>query len=169
MIEQGITSGNKLEEMRRGFEVHHIQPKCIFKMRNQDGVNNFSNLVLMTHEEHVYAHYLLMMAQAQHHKLNELDRVGYCNNEVWMILRNPLFKKVRLNVRLGNQDVSMTARDAVKCRCIQKNCDYRSQKQCAKAFREILRMCGVKKHNFSFDFRTASQVCRKNKRLIGSK
>jgi hypothetical protein len=54
-----------------GLEVHHILPKAI------GGSNKLKNLVLLSHDEHVYAHMLLNFALLQEGNINALHQLNY--------------------------------------------------------------------------------------------
>lgn len=69
----GIDSKRKLYEVQSDekLEVHHIHPK------NLGGNNKLKNLVLLTNEEHKYAHLLLNLALVQRHAYAELIHLYY--------------------------------------------------------------------------------------------
>ena len=71
----GIDSKLKLYEVRsdKKLEVHHVKPKQL------GGSNKFKNLVLLSHDDHVYAHLLLNLALAQKNCDADLFRLDYTN------------------------------------------------------------------------------------------
>lgn len=71
----GIDSKRKLYEVQSDekLEVHHINPKQL------GGSNKLKNLVLLSHDDHVYAHLLLNLALAQRHCYTELFSLSYTN------------------------------------------------------------------------------------------
>jgi hypothetical protein len=70
---RGIDTKRKLYEVQSDekLEVHHVNPK------NFNGSNKLKNLVLLTHEEHKYAHFLLNLALVQRHNYGELMSLSY--------------------------------------------------------------------------------------------
>ena len=66
----GFTNNAKISSLGEG-ELHHILP------RKLGGTNSFKNLVLLSHNEHIYAHMLLNLALAQEGKLDDLRKLSY--------------------------------------------------------------------------------------------
>lgn len=72
---RGIDSKRKLYEVQSDekLEVHHINPKQL------GGSNKLKNLVLLSHDDHIYAHLLLNLALAQKHCYADLFSLAYTN------------------------------------------------------------------------------------------
>lgn len=68
-----IDSKQKLHEAKNDekLEVHHITPKQL------GGSNKLKNLVLLSHDDHIYAHFLLNLALAQEHNYGHLMNLSY--------------------------------------------------------------------------------------------
>ena len=68
-LADGIDSIRKLYKAKG--EVHHILPKKF------GGANTFENMVVLDHNDHVYAHILLNLSLLQKNEIQKLEALGY--------------------------------------------------------------------------------------------
>lgn len=68
-IEDGIVDKSMFNDVEG--EIHHIKPKVL------GGSNKFKNLVLLSHEDHIYAHILLNLAFIQEKKQEIVAKLSY--------------------------------------------------------------------------------------------
>ena len=125
----GIDSMEKIHEVKVGsdekLEVHHIIPKRL------GGSNELKNLVLLSADDHVYAHFLLNLSLAQMQCYNDIVRLGYRTvpNDIPKMLkeRKNIFRglKIDMFIRKDNVPTTMTIVEAARLFCVfaRKNPD----------------------------------------------
>ena len=67
----GYTSIRKMKASKNGNEIHHIKPKCLCDD------DSFSNLVLLSHDDHIYAHWLMNLSYYQCGNFKALNKLMY--------------------------------------------------------------------------------------------
>ena len=124
----GIDSKRKLYEVQSDekLEIHHIRPKQL------GGNNQLKNLVLMTHDEHVYAHLLLNLALVQEHNYGHLMSLSYTNVPSGMLKmlesRKNIFRGLKIDMFISGKKwppTTMSIAEAARIFCIlaRKNPD----------------------------------------------
>ena len=125
---RGIDSKRKLYEVQSDekLEVHHITPKQL------GGSNKLKNLVLLDHDEHVYAHLLLNLALVQEHNYRHLMSLSYTNVPSGMLKmlesRKNIFRGLKIDMFISGKKwppTTMSIADAARILCIlaRKNPD----------------------------------------------
>ena len=127
---RGIDSKRKLYEIRSDekLEIHHIKPKCI------GGNNKLKNLVLMTHDEHIYAHLLLNLALAQEHNYANLFSLSYINIPSGMLKmlkdRKNIFRGLKVDMFISGKKhapTTMSIVEAAKIFCVLSRKNYTNE------------------------------------------
>lgn len=124
----GIDSKLKLYEVRsdKKLEVHHVKPKQL------GGNNKFKNLVLLSHDDHVYAHLLLNLALAQKNCNADLFRLDYTNvpSSILKMLkdRKNIFRGLKIDMFISGKKwppTTMSIAETARIFCIlaRKNPD----------------------------------------------
>ena len=117
----GIDSKRKLYEVQSDekLEVHHINPKQL------GGNNKLKNLVLLSHNDHVYAHLLLNLSLAQRRCYTELYSLSYTNvptNILKMVKeRKSIFRGLKIDMFIAGKKhapTTMSIVDAARIFCI---------------------------------------------------
>jgi hypothetical protein len=109
-------------------EVHHILPK------NLGGNNDFNNLVLLSHEDHIYAHFLLNLALFQEGKQEDLTKLNYPEIPAKMLdmlnLRKNILRGLKVEVFLSgknNPPTIMSIREITKILCVIRRWNFTNQ------------------------------------------
>ena len=111
---RGIDNKRKLYEVQSDekLEVHHIRPKQL------GGNNKLKNLVLLSHDEHVYAHLLLNLALAQEHNYAGLMSLSYTNVPSKMLKmineRKNIFRGLKIDMFITGKKHSPTTMGIVE-------------------------------------------------------
>lgn len=124
----GIDTKRKLYEIQSDekLEIHHIKPKQL------GGNNQLKNLVLMSHEDHIYAHLLLNLALAQEHNYANLMSLSYTNVPSGMLKmlesRKNIFRGLKIDMFISGKKwppTTMSIVEAARILCIlaRKNPD----------------------------------------------
>ena len=98
-----IDSKRKLYEVQsdKKLEVHHVKPKQL------GGNNKLKNLVLLSYDDHVYAHLLLNLALAQKNCYADLFRLDYTNvpSSILKMLkdRKNIFRGLKIDVFISGK------------------------------------------------------------------
>ena len=117
----GIDSKQKLYSVQsaKNLEVHHVKPKKI------GGNNQLKNLVLLTHEEHKYAHFLLNLALAQEHNYGHLMSLSYRDvpTGIFKMIesRKSIFRGLKIDMFICGKKcppTTMSIIDAARILCI---------------------------------------------------
>lgn len=117
----GIDNKRKLYEVQSDekLEVHHMNPKQL------GGSNKLKNLVLLTHDEHVYAHLLLNLALAQEHNYASLMSLSYTQVPSGLLKmineRKNIFRGLKIDMFISGKKwppTTMSIVDATRIFCI---------------------------------------------------
>lgn len=113
---------------KHNLEVHHITPK------NLGGNNDFNNLVLLSHEEHIYAHFLLNLALFQEGKQEALTKLNYSEIPTKILdmlnLRKNILRGLKVEVFLSgknNPPTIMSIREITKILCVIRRWNFTNQ------------------------------------------
>ena len=119
----GIDSKQKIYKVKVGsdekLEVHHIIPKRL------GGSNKLKNLVLLSTDDHVYAHFLLNLALAQRQCYNDIFSLGYKNvpKDIPKMLkeRKNIFRGLKIDMFIAGKKhtpTTMSIVEAARLFCI---------------------------------------------------
>ena len=123
----GIDSKRKLYEVQSDekLEVHHINPKQL------GGSNKLKNLVLLSHDDHIYAHLLLNLALAQRHCYADLFSLAYTDvpSGILKMLkdRKNIFRGLKIDMFISGKKhapTTMSIVEAAKIFCILARKNY---------------------------------------------
>ena len=123
----GIDSKRKLYEVQSDekLEVHHINPKQL------GGSNKLKNLVLLSHDDHIYAHLLLNLALAQKHCYADLFSLAYTDvpSGILKMLkdRKNIFRGLKIDMFISGKKhapTTMSIVEAAKIFCILARKNY---------------------------------------------
>ena len=113
---------------KNNFEVHHIYPKSI------GGSNKLKNLVMLLHDEHVYAHMLLNFALLQENNIGTLRRLDYgqvVSNLLKMVKeRKNAFRGLKIDVYVSgkkHQPNTMSIAEATKLFCCLHRLNFENE------------------------------------------
>lgn len=127
MDEHKIDSKLKLYQLQRKskMEIHHITPKIL------GGGNKLRNLVLLSHDEHTYAHFLLNLAlfqEGRHERLNQLDYSAFPDKMLEMLnSRKNVLRGLKIEVFISGKHQAptiMSIREVAKIFCIIRRWNY---------------------------------------------
>ena len=127
---RGIDSKRKLYEVQSDekLEVHHITPKQL------GGSNKLKNLVLLSHDDHVYAHLLLNLALAQEHNYANLTSLSYTNVPSGLLKmlkdRKNIFRGLKIDMFISGKKhapTTMSIVEAAKIFCILGRKNYTNE------------------------------------------
>lgn len=126
----GIDSKRKLYEVQSDekLEVHHVKPKQL------GGNNQLKNLVLLSHDDHVYAHLLLNLALAQRHCYVELLNLSYTNVPRGILkmlkAKKNIFRGLKIDMFISGKKhapTTMSIIEAAKIFCILARKNYTNE------------------------------------------
>ena len=149
----GIDSKRKLYEVKsdKKLEVHHVKPKQL------GGNNKFKNLVLLSYDDHVYAHLLLNLALAQKNCYADLFRLDYTNvpSSILKMLkdRKNIFRGLKIDMFISGKKLSPTTMsivDAAKILCVLARYNYENKILLAKMTTEVIRLALFHKSKFGY-------------------
>jgi hypothetical protein len=113
---------------KHNLEVHHILPKHF------GGKNDFKNLVLLSHEEHIYAHFLLNLALFQEGKQEALIKLNYPIMPAKMLdmlnFRKNILRGLKVEVFISgknNPPTIMSIREITKILCVIRRWNFTNQ------------------------------------------
>lgn len=127
---RGIDSKRKLYEVQSDekLEVHHINPKQL------GGSNKLKNLVLLSHDDHIYAHLLLNLALAQKHCYADLFSLSYTNvpSGILKMLkdRKNIFRGLKVDMFIAGKKhtpTTMSIVEAAKIFCVLGRKNYTNE------------------------------------------
>ena len=127
---RGIDTKRKLYEVQNDekLEVHHVKPKQL------GGNNQLKNLVLMTHDEHIYAHLLLNLALVQEHNYGHLMSLSYTNVPSGMLKmlesRKNIFRGLKIDMFISGKKwppTTMSIVEAAKIFCVLARKNYTNE------------------------------------------
>ena len=149
----GIDSKRKLYEVQsdKKLEVHHVKPKQL------GGNNKFKNLVLLSHDDHVYAHLLLNLALAQKSCYDDIFRLAYIDvpSSILKMIkdRKNIFRGLKIDVFISGKKQSPTTMsivDAAKILCILARYNYENEMLLASMTTEVVRLALFHKSKFGY-------------------
>ena len=148
-----IDSKRKLYEVQsdKNLEVHHINPKRL------GGNSKFKNLVLLSHDDHIYAHLLLNLALAQKNCYVDLFRLNYINvpSGILKMLkdRKNIFRGLKIDMFISGKNhapITMSIMEAARIFCILARCNYENKMLLAKMTAEVIRLALFNKTKFGY-------------------
>ena len=136
---------------KNSLEVHHICPKAI------GGNNKLKNLVLFSHDEHVYAHLLLNLALLQEKNIEMLRKLDY-NNVCNMLLemvnnRKNAFRGLKIDVYVSGQKHepnTMSIHDATKMFCILSRQNFEDASLFGSMMKKVMNLAMFAKSAFGY-------------------
>ena len=149
----GIDSKRKLYEVGsdKNLEVHHVKPKQL------GGNNKFKNLVLLSYDDHVYAHLLLNLALVQKNCYADLFRLDYTNvpNSILKMLkdRKNIFRGLKIDVFISGKKqspITMSIVDAAKILCVLARYNYENEMLLANMITKVVRLALFHKSKFGY-------------------
>ena len=149
----GIDSKRKIYKVGSDekLEVHHVKPKRL------GGNSKFKNLVLLSHDDHVYAHLLLNLALAQKNCYDDIFRLAYVNvpSSILKMIkdRKNIFRGLKIDVFIFGKKqspITMSIVDAAKILCILARCNYENKMLLAKMTAEVIRLALFNKTKFGY-------------------
>lgn len=149
----GIDSKRKLYEVRsdKNLEVHHINPKRL------GGNSKFKNLVLLSHDDHIYAHLLLNLALVQKNCYDDLFRLAYVGvpSGILKMLKNrkSIFRGLKIDVFISGKKqspITMSIVDAAKILCVLARYNYENEMLLARMITEAVRLAFFHKSKFGY-------------------
>ena len=149
----GIDSKQKLYEVQKNdnLEIHHVNPKRF------GGNNKFKNLVLLSHDDHVYAHLLLNLALVQNHNYTELFNLSYTDvpNNIFKMLKNRknIFRGLKINMFIAGKKhapTTMSIVEAAKIFCILSRKNYTNELLLETEVVNVMRLALFSSSKFGF-------------------
>ena len=148
----GIDSKRKLYEVQSDnkLEAHHVKPKQL------GGNSKLKNLVLLSYDDHVYAHLLLNLALAQEN-CSELFRLNYTNvpSSILKMLkdRKNIFRGLKIDMFISGKNhapTTMSIVEAARIFCILARYNYENKILLAKMTAEVIRLALFHKSKFGY-------------------
>ena len=153
-LADGITSLRKL--YKANGEVHHIVP------RKFGGKDTIDNLVLLSNEDHVYAHFLLNLALVQEHDFSKLQKLSYTNvpHSMYAMLkeRKSALRQLKVNVFICGKKQppnAMSIVDAAKFFCMLARQNYDNTLLLAGMTCEIMKLAMFSHSKFGYKLKIA--------------
>ena len=149
----GINSKRKIYKVGsdENLEVHHVKPKRL------GGNSKFKNLVLLSHDDHIYAHLLLNLALTQKNCYDDLFRLDYVNvpNSILKMIkdRKNIFRGLKIDVFISGKKwspITMSIVDAAKILCILAKRNYENEMLLASMASEVVRLALFHKSKFGY-------------------
>ena len=149
---RGIDSKRKLYEVQSDnkLEAHHVKPKQL------GGNNKLKNLVLLSYDDHVYAHLLLNLALAQKN-CSDLFRLNYTNvpSSILKMLkdRKNIFRGLKIDMFISGKNhapTTMSIVEAARIFCILARYNYENKILLAKMTAEVIRLALFHKSKFGY-------------------
>ena len=149
----GIDSKRKIYKVGSDekLEVHHVKPKRL------GGNNKFKNLVLLSHDDHVYAHLLLNLALAQKNCYVDLFKLAYVDvpSSILKMLkdRKSIFRGLKIDVFISGKKQSPTTMsivEAARILCILARYNYENEMLLASMTTEAVRLALFHKSKFGY-------------------
>lgn len=115
-------------QRKNKLEIHHIVPKIL------GGGKKFKNLVLLSHDDHIYAHFLLNMALFQEGRYGKLAHLGYSAFPAGMLemlkTRKNVLRGLKVDVFVAGKHrdpTKMGIREIAKVFCVMSRQNYTDQ------------------------------------------
>ena len=149
---RGIDSKKKIYKVGsdENLEVHHVKPKQL------GGNNKLKNLVLLSYDDHVYAHLLLNLALAQKN-CSDLFRLNYTNvpSSILKMLkdRKNIFRGLKIDMFISGKNhapTTMSIVEAARIFCILARYNYENKILLAKMTAEVIRLALFHKSKFGY-------------------
>ena len=149
----GIDSKRKIYKVGSDekLEVHHVKPKRL------GGNSKFKNLVLLSHDDHVYAHLLFNLALAQKNCYADLFGLNYINvpSSILKMIkdRKSIFRGLKIDMLISGKKqspITMSIVDAAKILCILAKCNYENEMLLANMTAEVIRLALFHKSKFGY-------------------
>ena len=149
----GIDSKRKIYKVGsdKKLEIHHVKPKQL------GGNNKFKNLVLLSYDDHVYAHLLLNLALVQKNCYADLFRLDYTNvpSGILKMLKNrkSIFRGLKIDVFISGKKqspITMSIVDAAKILCVLARYNYENEMLLASMTTEVVRLALFNKSKFGY-------------------
>lgn len=153
-LADGITSLRKLYEANG--EVHHIVP------RKFGGKDIIDNLVLLSNEDHIYAHFLLNLALIQEHDFSNLQRLSYAKvpHSIYAMLkdRKSTLRQLKVNMFICGKKQppnTMSIVDAAKFFCMLARQNYDNTVLLANMTCKIMQLAMFSHSKFGYKLKIA--------------
>ena len=149
----GIDSKRKIYKVGsdENLEVHHVKPKRL------GGNSKFKNLVLLSHDDHIYAHLLLNLALTQKNCYDDLFRLDYVNvpNSILKMIkdRKNIFRGLKIDMFISGKNhtpITMSIVEAARIFCILARYNYENKMLLAKMTTEVIRLALFHKSKFGY-------------------
>ena len=149
----GIDSKRKIYNVGSDekLEVHHVKPKRL------GGNSKFKNLVLLSHDDHVYAHLLLNLALAQKNCYDDIFRLAYVNvpSSILKMIkdRKNIFRGLKIDVLIFGKKqspITMSIVDAAKILCVLARYNYENEMLLANMITKLVRLALFHKSKFGY-------------------
>lgn len=95
-IHSGYTSISKMHASKNGNEIHHIKPKCL------GGADAFDNFVLLSHDDHIYAHWLLGFSFYKNGNFKTLKTLSCNKFSSSTYFKRNAFRRLKIQISLAN-------------------------------------------------------------------
>jgi hypothetical protein len=154
MVESNLNSLPKIYRFQRKdkLEVHHIVPKILGGSKNDP-----NNLVLLTHDEHIYAHFLLNLAlfqEGHHEKLVQLGYSGFPEKMLEMLnTRKNVLRGLKIKMFINGKKYDptiMSIREVVKFFCMLARKSFTNQIFFNDIFIKVMRAALFSKSMYGF-------------------
>ena len=135
-------------------EVHHICPKSI------GGSNKRKNLVLLSHDEHIYAHMLLNFALLQERNINTLRRLDYgqCCSKILEMIKNRknVFRGLKIDVYVSGKSHTpnvMSIAETTKLFCCLNRWNFDNELLFNDMMKKVVNLAMFAKSSFGYKIR----------------
>ena len=137
-IEDGIVDKSMFNDMPG--EVHHIRPRVL------GGNNKFKNLVLLSYEDHAYAHLLLNLALLQEKKQDDVIKLNYTippfSNFRKIIKKKNPFRRLKVDVYVSGKNwppTTMSIEEVAKYLCFMNHRNPKNELMLDGMFTTVVR------------------------------
>lgn len=135
-------------------EVHHICPKAI------GGSNKLKNLVLLSHDEHIYAHMLLNFALLQEGNIDALRKLDYgqiCSRLLEMVKsRKNAFRGLKIDVYVSgkkHEPNTMSIVETTKLFCCLNRWNFENTLLFEDMMKKVVHLAMFAKSSFGYKVR----------------
>ena len=148
-----IDSKQKLYEVKNdeNLEVHHINPKQL------GGNNKLKNLVLLSHDDHIYAHLLLNLALAQKHCYDDISHLDYTDvpSSILKMLkaRKNIFRSLKIDMFISGKKhapTTMSIIEVAKIFCILGRKNYTNEMLLETEVANVVRLATFSGSKFGY-------------------
>ena len=152
----GIDSKRKIYKVGsdENLEVHHIIPKRL------GGNSKFKNLVLLSHDDHIYAHLILNLALAQKNCYDDLVKLDYVDvpSSILKMLkdRKNIFRGLKIDMFISGKKqspITMSIVDAAKILCVLARYNYENEMLLASMITKVVRLALSNKSKFGYNMK----------------